>query len=58
VALFLAAGFIMSRIKKDNPNRVTSCTCLPLIDEDQQSREKARIASEEVEEGKTGASGS
>ena len=49
VALFVVAGFIMTYIKKNNPNQVTSCTCLPLIDEDQQAREKAQIAREEAE---------
>lgn len=51
VALFVVAGFIMTYIKKNNPNKVTSSTCLPLIDEEQQSREKARIAREEAEKG-------
>ena len=46
VALFVVAGIIMTYIKKNNPNQVTSCTCLPLIDEDQQAREKARFAQE------------
>jgi len=49
VAIFVAAGFIMTYIKKNNPNQITSCTCLPLIDEDQQAREKEQIAREEAE---------
>jgi hypothetical protein len=49
VAVFIVVGFIMTYIKKNNPNKVTSNTCLPLIDEDQQAREKARIAREEAE---------
>lgn len=53
VALFVVAGFIMTYIKKNNPNQVTSCTCLPLIDEEQQAREKAQIALEEAEKNKS-----
>lgn len=55
VALFVVAGFIMTYIKKNNPNQVTSCTCLPLIDEDQQAREKAQIAREEAKKNNSGA---
>lgn len=55
VALFVVAGFIMTYIKKNNPNKVTSSTCLPLIDEEQQAREKAQIAREEAEKKITGA---
>ncbi len=55
VAIFVIAGFIMTYIKKNNPNQVTNCTCLPLIDEEQQAREKAQIAREEAEKNNSGA---
>jgi hypothetical protein len=49
LAVIVAAGFIMTYIKRNNPNKVTNCTCLPLIDEEQQAREKEQIAREEAE---------
>jgi hypothetical protein len=49
LAVFVAAGFIMTYIKRNNPNKVTSSSCLPLIDEEQQAREKEQIAREEAE---------
>jgi hypothetical protein len=55
VVIFVAAGFIMTYIKKNNPNQVTSSCCLPLIDEDQQAREKEQIAREEAEKNNSGA---
>jgi len=55
VAVFVVAGFIMTYIKKNNPNQVTSCTCLPLIDEEQQAREKEQSAREEAEKNNSGA---
>jgi len=55
IAIFVAAGFIMTYIKKNNPNQVTSCTCLPLIDEERQAKEKAEIAREEAEKNNSGA---
>jgi choline-glycine betaine transporter len=54
IAIFVVAGFIMTYIKKNNPNKVTSSSCLPLIDEDQQAREKAQIAREEAEKKSSG----
>jgi ABC-type antimicrobial peptide transport system permease subunit len=49
VAIFVVAGFIMTYIKKNNPNKVTSSSCLPIINEAQQAREKEQIAREEAE---------
>ena len=49
ILIFVIAGFIVSYMKRNNPNQVTNNTCLPLIDEAQQAREKAQIALEESE---------
>lgn len=48
VLVFVIAGFIMGYIKKNSPNRITTTTCVPLIDEKKMEAEKMKIAEEEA----------
>jgi hypothetical protein len=46
--VFIVAGFIMTYIKKNSPNKITSTSCVPLIDEKKMEAEKKMIAEEEA----------
>jgi hypothetical protein len=52
VVVFIVAGFIMTYIKKNSPNKITSTTCVPLIDEKKMEAEKRMIAEEEASQRK------
>jgi hypothetical protein len=47
VVVFIVVGFIMTYLKKGNPNQITTTTCIPLIDEKKMEAEKQKIAEEE-----------
>jgi hypothetical protein len=53
ILVFIVAGLIMNYLKKDNPNKITSTTCLPLIDEKKMEAEKRKIAEEEASQNKS-----
>ncbi|NLF50974.1 MAG: hypothetical protein GX577_07540 [Leptolinea sp.] len=38
VVVFIIAGFITSFFKKNNPNRISSTSCVPLPDEEQRAK--------------------
>lgn len=38
VAVFIVAGLITSFFKRNNPNRISSTSCVPLPDEEQRSK--------------------
>ncbi|GAP20737.1 hypothetical protein [Leptolinea tardivitalis] len=40
ILIFLAAGFIITAIKKNNPNHVMVNTCVPLINEKKETIEQ------------------
>jgi hypothetical protein len=48
IIVFIGAGFIMTFIKKNSPNKITSTSCVPLIDEKKLEAEKKKIAEEEA----------
>ncbi len=48
VIVFVIAGFLIGYFKKNNPNKITNTSCVPLIDEDQQAREKSRFSGDET----------
>jgi hypothetical protein len=53
VVVFIVAGFIITAIKKNNPNQVTVNCCMPLIDEEKMEIEKQKIAEEEANNAKS-----
>jgi hypothetical protein len=53
VIVFIVAGFIMTFIKKNSPNKITSTSCIPLIDEKKMEAEKKKIAEEEASQRKS-----
>jgi hypothetical protein len=49
ILVFIAAGYIISTIKKHTPdNVITASCCVPLIDEKKMEIEKQKIAEEEA----------
>lgn len=48
IIVFIAAGFIITAIKKNKPDQVTVSCCLPLIDEKKMEIEKQKIAEGEA----------
>jgi uncharacterized membrane protein YfcA len=53
IIVFIGAGFIMTYIKKNSPNTITTTTCIPLIDEKKMEAEKKKIAEEEASQRKS-----
>ncbi len=49
ILVFMAAGYIITTIKKNTPaNTITTSCCIPLIDEKKMEAEKKKIAEEEA----------
>lgn len=44
VVVFIIAGFIITYFKRNNPDRISSTSCVPLPDEEQKAREEARFS--------------
>ncbi len=48
VVVFIIAGFIITYFKRNNPDRLSSTSCVPLPDEEQKAREDARFTEDKT----------